>query len=745
MSRSSFRNARNLVALIESAPPVSLRALLTWRFADRLGTGTGLADAALREELLEAARKLADPAVLEFEATRIITLASERGAELMQVAVDQLAFADDAALQSFIEQQDDVGRAIWLRIHAEDIFSRVESLYQADHYRGMPKMYEAFEIRDGKLPEFSWSKDVRGKLETLINDKLGLAEPCEIVHVEMEEDRDGPEGQVLLHYLIVRHAGPTTSVWAMQNRRREPIYYHPALEATIIYDRSRRTVEVFARDREKRPELAEAFSQAGFDRPLSDRPLTRVRYNLGRFRRPLGDERPQVPGGRVLRLWVEEMTVGLGGSRHRATLRVFGDGCIHEVAERHLGAVNPFKEIAWISRVVLVMDVLLDGEAAARKLPVVFSEPNRCNLKNQEDARLRAYCERVLAALGILQPVGVAGEASPDGRSLESALRLMEQAETHVDAFSLARMGVDIEALLADGILVEGGRLDEVPLELEPADGDIRVVRAKVDWLSGRGRYIHPLTGVEESLPEALVRNYRVERDWLREHVLDMLAGLLKQPGGDPGEEEPTFLGELAIDGGRVPLYLASRLGHDRHYNRADVKLRREGGTPGIVLTTTAGRVREFVGRCVVVPLADVIVEHVDGRPAIDMERVAIRHRRGRSLAVAALAVELIRSDDGHTATLVIPGRDPWPIAGHKQMLIVGRLVDAHRSGNPAVAVKDLMDGTGSDSPQQAFRRDSPWRDYIVRVKGVRGAWQLHLGSAPARTGEAVEKEATTV
>jgi hypothetical protein len=26
----------------------------------------------------------------------------------------------------------------------------------ADHHRGMPRMYEAIEIRDGKLPKFSW-------------------------------------------------------------------------------------------------------------------------------------------------------------------------------------------------------------------------------------------------------------------------------------------------------------------------------------------------------------------------------------------------------------------------------------------------------------------------------------------------------------------------------------------------------------------------------------------------------------
>lgn len=740
MSRHSYKNIRNIITLIESAPIASLRSILVWPIAASLNSASAATDTMLRVSALEAARTIPDASILEFEATRINTLFSARGAELMQVAADQLAFADEAALESFRNQPDTLGRAIWLRIYAEDVFSRIESLYQADHYRGMPKMYEAFEIRDEKLPAFKWTDEVRGKLETIINEKLQLDEPCEIVHVEMEDARNDPAGPILLHYLIVRHAGPTTSVWAMQNRRRKPIYYHPALEATIIYDRGRRTVEVFARDRDKRPEIAEAFSQAGFDRPLSDKPLTRLRYNLGRFRRPLGDALPQVAGGRLLRLWVEEMTVGLGNSRHRITLRVFGDGCIHDVAGKHLGASNPFSEISWISRVVLVMDVLFDGETVARKLPVVFSEPNRCNLKNQEDARLRVFGERVLTVLGVLQQVAT-DEGLEDGTILGSALRLLEQPETRIDAFTLARMGIDIEALVKDGMLVEGEHLEEVIVEIEPADGDIRVVKARVDWLSGQGSFAHPVTGVRESLPEALVRNFRVERDWLRERVLDMLAGLLKLPGGDPDEEEPVFLGEITINGGRVPIYLASRLGHDRHYNRADIKLRREGGAPGIALTTTASGVREFVGRCIVVPLADVIATGEGGRPTIDAEKIAIRYRRGRSLAVASATVDLIQSGDGHTATLVIPGKDPWSVTGHKQIMILRRLVDAHRSGNTAVAVKDLMDGTGCDSPQQAFRKDSPWRDYIEKVRGVRGAWRLNTQASVGTSDPVGEDE----
>ena len=83
--------------------------------------------------------------------------------------------------------------------------------------------------------------------------------------------------------------------------------------------------------------------------------------------------------------------------------------------------------------------------------------------------------------------------------------------------------------------------------------------------------------------------------------------------------------------------------------------------------------------------------------------------------------------EHNRSGSLFIPGKPVLTVVGEKQIKLVQRLVDAYRSGNPAVLTKDLMDGLGSASPSQAFRN---WKEqiadiYIGQAEGKRGAWKL--------------------
>lgn len=94
---------------------------------------------------------------------------------------------------------------------------------------------------------------------------------------------------------LVASSSPHPLRQSFEARRKTARNVHPAMETTVIYTPSRGVIEVFSRTTTRRPVIAEAFCRAGFNRPLSDRPLLRCRYDLTRFERPISQERPAIP------------------------------------------------------------------------------------------------------------------------------------------------------------------------------------------------------------------------------------------------------------------------------------------------------------------------------------------------------------------------------------------------------------------------------------------------------------------
>jgi hypothetical protein len=71
-----------------------------------------------------------------------------------------------------------------------------------------------------------------------------------------------------------------------------------------------------------------------------------------------------------------------------------------------------------------------------------------------------------------------------------------------------------------------------------------------------------------------------------------------------------------------------------------------------------------------------------------------------------------------------VPGKEPLLVAGAGQVMIVERLVEAHHDGSLAVRTAQLMEGSGSQAPSQAFPN---WKGMVDRyiVTPRRGFWQL--------------------
>ena len=726
MGKKTLTNAHCLLELIEKAPVLNLQAFSGLPECQGLVRGfdwlqdVATLPSALIDHVKHLRKDQREPA--EREALRVLRLASPRGAQILTTVADQ--FNDNDLIAAFMAQDGgEIGRSVWMRTHSDEsarLFDVAESILNTGDLCGNKRLHDAFDVPCDEAPPFIWNDTVKKELESKLTSVMRLEEPCEVVYVPLTDENKNGETKTI-HYLVVRFAGDQVTAVQMINRNRRSFCYFPARDATIAYVPDRKVVEVYAHTLSTRAPLANVLSKNGFKIPLSNRPLNRSRYDLSRFTRPLKDEKPRLDNAKVERLYLTEAKALLGHATDTMSLHIESGTELHEVISERWSD-HPFSQPGAILGVTLVVDLVFDGETKETQLSIMLAEPGRCSLQGEKDQRLRQAGTQLLEVLGVLKPLHP-GSGVDDPNLVLQVAKLLECATSPMDGFALSQLGVDIDRFEDEGIITEGDRITEKVVEL--ADGEKFPVTLERCADPSLVCYRDPLTGEDVVLPAKHARRWKVDLNWLREEVITALGSALQGVRGKHLDEEPVFLGELDIDGNAVALYFAAKMSNERQYAKVDTALRlRPRTVPGIVLTT-ASIPFPFAGTNVVIPIEQVLSSGGEGA-AMDMARLGVAYRHAQLAAMGGTAVSLKVSKDGHSAVLYIPGKALWQVTGNAKISVLQRLVDAYATGTPHVNTKALMTDTGCNSPVNLFSKTSPWRNYMVKVKGAH-AWQLHL------------------
>ena len=221
------------------------------------------------------------------------------------------------------------------------------------------------------------------------------------------------------------------------------------------------------------------------------------------------------------------------------------------------------------------------------------------------------------------------------------------------------------------------------------------------------------------------LERYEVKRGWVAERVIKGLRGALRMGRQPKGDAPVVKLGTLVVGEEEVPVFLARRLSRLDAVADADAYLRGERQVGyGLVLTGTEFS-PSYLGANVVVWLGDVLVTGAEV-VTVDQERLLRALRDGKQRALAAVVLELIVDNDcvgQERATLIIPGKPPWSLVG-QQVVLLDRLVAAHKAGNPVLPSQVLFDGMKCNHPQQVFQGET-WKAYVGHPPEKRQGWML--------------------
>ena len=749
MSKKSQKNSKNIAELMNSA---TVQALVLLAQVDKF-TFLGMLDVSkpedvARAELLESILSVNREVITiaDQEAVRLLQLVQFRTEEMLEHAFRELELEPHPDIGTFDRTADAMTRLIWLRVNASPIFDQIETIYLTHHFHGHKK-FLGFTVRDGDGRDFVWSQDVAEKLHVGVGEILGLdddsKQSSEVIHFEMDDGDEATKRR--LHYLVVYHPGKMKLLRQMKDRRRDLLLFTPALEATLVYDPAENKVHVLSDKRSTAKRLADQFAAIGFEKPLSKQPVDAVSYELTMFKQPVNLKDATATGAVILNAWISSLSVTLGHTRHSITLALANSDNVWGVSNQHFGDHNPLSCCRSVLEVKLSFVIRFDGEEDARALDITVDQRGSCNLHALPDPRLRRCGEDILTSLGVMKRVQPA-KVGADLALFRAEMKLLDLAVDEVDGHLLTALDLPAADLVSKGLLKRKSPGDQITVPVEDDEGQPGFRRLKVSFNSTNTWALDDLTGERYDLSDGDLCRYTVEKSYLRERLDQLLKQQLVDVPLTVDEQEPYVLGNYRMGDQRLPVALVSRLGESKHADKMDTALRQSNLGLTIVLTTSSGLSRRFLGPGIVVSL-DTLAKDVNGQVSIDLSRVDGEIRRRQSAAVVTDIPRLIK-DDARSGVLVGPWPDSWTLTKKEWIDVVEVFVNGWESGRRKWTRSQIESASGVSFRTMAelFRGAPEWQTYFRGADGndKPRLWELNIGT-PEHIGAAQSTDATPV
>lgn len=754
MAKKSHKNSKHLADLIDSATVAAIRLLAQVdKFAMLGGTDTSLpedqARAALRAHILTVKRE--DVTIADQEAVRLLQLVRFRTEEMLEHAYQELEFEQHVEIATYERSADAMTRLIWLHVKASHVFDQIETIYLTHHFHGHKK-FLGFTVRDGDGCDFQWTPEVEKRLHEGVGEILELDDEarqnCELIHFEMDEG--DADAQRRMHYLVVYHPGKMKLLRQMKDRRRDLLVFTPALEATLVYDPSANKVHVLSDKRGTAQRLADRFVAVGFDKPLSKQPVGAISYELGMFKQSVDLRAATARGAVILDAWISSLTVTLGHTRHTVTIAMANSDSVWRVSNSHFGDHNPLSSCRSVVEVKLSFSVRFDGEQDLRALDITVDQRGSCNLLNLPDPRLRQCGEDILTSLGVMKRVEPA-KIGADLALFRAEMKLLDLAGHEVDGHLLAVLGLTAADLVSKGLLKQKAPGDYITVPVEDDDGQQGFRRLKVSFNSTSTSATDDVSGNRYELTEGDLCRYEISKGYLRERLDELLRSQLIDIPLTEDDEEPYVLGNYRMGDQRIPVALVSRLWEFKHADKLDTKLRQSNLGLTIVLSTTVGQPRRYLGPGIVVSL-DALAKDANGKVSIDLAPIEAEIRRRQTEATTTDIPRLIK-DDARSGTLQGPWPDPWTLTKKDWLDVVEVFVNGWASGRRkwTKAQIESTSGVSFRTMAELFRGAPEWQTYFRGADGndKPRVWELnigkpdYLGTAQATGDEPAESEAT--
>ncbi|CAM5220288.1 hypothetical protein CDEF62S_00614 [Castellaniella defragrans] len=745
--KKKLGNAKSLVELLSWLNVATMKTLSTLseyaclKKAMTAVTASGVQDSdAIRHGILDELAKLspADLAGANDDASRFLQMLGGYIDSLLRHAHHHLPPSDAASsTPAFDRSADRYTQLVWLRVHAPTVFDQMEAICMTRHFYGH-KRYSSFNVLGDCSTDFSWDDQATESLQSAVIQALQLdasaADECEMIHFEVEDNQDGVSKQ--LHYLVLYHPGQMRILREIRQRKRSIHEYIPALEATVVYDPSKKQIHVLCARQSLAKQLADKVADQGLGVALSDSPVNTAYYDLNILKQRVDLTQANSPGATVDKAWLASLTTALGRSRHNMTIGLSNDENLWDVVRDHFGDNNPIASTAEVREAVLSFEVTLHGEDSLRSLDITVNADGKCSIFTHPDPRLRRVAEDLLQSLGILSLIDPPAPGS-DLTQFEAEMRLLDIKNDVVDGYFLRSLNLTPSELLKTGMLSRKKPGREVTLRISTDGEDERIQTLPIRSNSTSIWAEDEFNEERFDLKDSDVTRYGINKGFLRERLLTLLeSSLTDRPLVASNEtDEPQILGDYPFGGLHLPVFLVTRLCDAKHADKMDAEMRRGNHGYSIILTSTSQPICSYLGPGLVIPLEKLFHQTGDGGH-IDFSLAHGDIQRGQHLGESVEVPRVIEIDH-RTAQLVGPWKQPWTLNRPDWIAVVRVLTNAWVNGRQQLpkATIEAQANVTFRYFQELFKTAPEWETYIRgadRKKRPRN-WELAIGQVTYR------------
>ena len=754
--KRKLKNARNLAEWLGGLSESSVKLLATLPEYECLAQALALlptpsasGEGVFLQALLDELSKLPPQSLVsaEEDAGRFMQMSQGYTDSLLQHARNHIPNHHTPGASGFDHHADRDTQLVWIRVHAEPVFDQMEAISMTRHFHGH-KRFKTFDLKGAGPTDFTWGDDAAHGLQKAIIQTLELspdaADECEMIYFEMEEDRDGIP--TLLHYLVLYHPGQMRVLREMRNRKRSLHEYIPALEATVVYDPGKKQLHVLCVRQSLAKHLADEVAEKVLQMPLSAGPVNAAYYDLSKFKRPVDLMLAESQGATIADAWVASITMALGRSSHRLTIKLSNNDNVWNILGEHFGQNNPVAMAGEIHEIELSFKVALDGERKTQSLDIAVAAEGKCSVLTTPDPRLRQVAEDLLLSLGIQSMVEPPPPGS-DATQLKAELALLEIKADITDGYFLRTTGLNATNLIKAGMLTRKKPAGFITMRVSNDGEDERLQELLVRSNSTSIWAEEEFTGTRYDLTDSDPTRYGINKPFIRERLLSLFENVLTDrpllAQDTDNNDEPLVLGHYALGGTNLPVYLVTRLCDEKHADKMDTAMRRLNCGYSIILTTTASPLRSYLGPGLVIPLQKLLLETDEG-VEIDLSLAQGDILRGQPSGESVETPRLIDIDP-YTAQLVGPWESSWTLNKRPWIDVVRVLVDAWNNSRQQLDLNAIRGQSNVEFRyfSDLFKPAPEWKTYIrgANRKTRPRTWELNIGLPSYYIPEATEDE----
>jgi hypothetical protein len=457
MVRTPAKTCPNLFRLLNEAEPSLLSAFLQSRSFGRLDwlanyqfepdDHEGPASAA--EMLHQENKDRLNP--LEAEASRIVTLVSDRG----QFVLEGLARTklEPDRCRELMNQRDQLARSLWAYAREHSVFEAAENSLHLRMYRRYDKHYQTFMADPSTDGGPDAGSEILDALLSQLNTELDRGDGYSIDRFDIPEDEDEPAAEMYLLF----HPDPPTSVREIDDSgNRSRIYFRPPGEAMIVYTPSTGRVHVRAGTRTLRHTIAERFIETALDQTYSNQPVDFQAYDISQFLSGFDLDSPELDDAIILRAQVIRAEISVGNLANRLSLSTTINQDISAVIGSQPGLDRIFSRAVAIRFVEIAVRYRRADSAAEKTLNFTLTDRNMSSLLSVDDHFERVLGHKLLRHWNILQE-GRAPSAAEGMTIVPALLTIWDIGTDRIAGAWLLDRGIDPALLTELGFLVPAG------------------------------------------------------------------------------------------------------------------------------------------------------------------------------------------------------------------------------------------------------------------------------------------------